>query len=104
MNTGRGLIWRVYSISRFEQRDGGVYVELEAIALSRDVPAGLRWAVDPIVRRTSRGSIQVSLQKTREAVVQMGRAMDRSENATAASPWVLLHDIPAARIQSGLLP
>lgn len=36
-DTGRGLIWRLYSISRFEQRDGGVYVELEAVALSRDV-------------------------------------------------------------------
>ena len=57
-NTGRGLLWRLYSISRFEQRDGGVYVELEAVALSRDVPGGLRWLVDPIVRRTSRGSIQ----------------------------------------------
>ena len=30
-NTGRGLIWRLYSISRFEQRDAGVYVELEAV-------------------------------------------------------------------------
>src|SRR6185437_5636215 len=53
-NTGRGLIWRLYSISRFEQRDGGVYIELEATALSRDLPGALRWLVDPIVRRTSR--------------------------------------------------
>jgi len=39
---GTGLIWR-----RFEERDGGVYVEVEAIALSRDVPASLRWLVEP---------------------------------------------------------
>ena len=69
-DTGRGLIWRLYSISRFEQREGGVYVELEAVALSRDIPGALRWLVDPIVRRTSRSSMHVSLQKTEEAVVE----------------------------------
>ena len=69
-NTGRGLIWRLYSISRFEQRDGGVYVELEAVALSRDVPGALRWLVDPIIRRTARNSEQISLQKTGEAVLE----------------------------------
>ncbi len=105
INTGRGLIWRLYSISRFEQRNGGVYLELEAIALSRDVPTGLRWAVDPIVRRTSRGSIHASLEKTGEAVVEMSRAAkDKRDNTTAASASRVLRDIPAARVQSGLLP
>lgn len=68
-NTGHGFIWRLYNVSRFEQRDGGVYVELEAAALSRDVPAALRWLVNPVVRRTSRGSMLVSLQKTEQAVL-----------------------------------
>src|SRR5258708_7964557 len=36
---GGGYIWQLFSIARFEQRDGGVYVELEAVALSRDIPA-----------------------------------------------------------------
>jgi hypothetical protein len=65
---GKGIIWRLYSIARFEQRDGGVYIELEAIALSRDVPATLRWMVDPIVRRVSRSSLETSLQQTADAV------------------------------------
>jgi hypothetical protein len=67
-NTGHGFIWRLYNVSRFEQRDGGVYVELEAVALSRDVPATLRWLVNPVVRRASKGSMLVSLQKTQAAV------------------------------------
>jgi hypothetical protein len=29
---GEGFIWRLFSITRFEERDGGVYIELEAIA------------------------------------------------------------------------
>ena len=67
-NQGSGYIWRLYSVARFEQRDGGTYVELEAIALSRDVPVALRWVVNPIVRRVSRNSMLVSLQQMEEAV------------------------------------
>ncbi len=67
-NHGMGLIWRVHTISRFEERDGGVYVEVEAIALSRDIPAALRWIVEPIVRRVSRNSLATSLQQTEAAV------------------------------------
>jgi hypothetical protein len=102
-NTGRGLLWRLYSISRFEQRDGGVYVELEAVALSRDVPGGLRWLVDPIVRRTSKGSINVSLQKTEEAVLEMGRAArDKRDNAPATSAFS--SGLSGAGVQSGFRP
>lgn len=84
-NTGRGLIWRLYSISRFEQRDGGVYIELEAVALSRDVPAGLGWLVDSIVRRTSRGSMRLSLANTGKAVLDMDRAYRDKNNAPASA-------------------
>lgn len=67
-DTGSGYIWRLYSFSKFEERDGGVYVELEALALSRDIPAALRWVVDPIVRRVSRGSVFTSFTETRAAL------------------------------------
>lgn len=66
--TGSGFIWRVYSLARFEERDGGVYVELEALALSRDIPASLRWMVNPVVRRISKSSLLTSLEQTRDAV------------------------------------
>jgi len=65
---GSGYVWRLYSVARFEQRDGGTYVEVEAIALSRDIPTALRWVVNPIVRRVSRNSMLVSLQQMKEAV------------------------------------
>lgn len=66
--TGSGFVWRLYSLARFEERDGGVYVELEALALSRDIPASLRWMVNPVVRRISRSSLLTSLEQTRDAV------------------------------------
>jgi hypothetical protein len=59
---------KLYSIVRYEERDGGVYLELEAIALSRDIPAALRWMIEPIVRKVSRPSLVMSLEQTAEAV------------------------------------
>jgi hypothetical protein len=65
---GIGLIWRLSSITRLEERDGGVYAELEAIALSRDIPAAFRMFVTPIVRRVSRDSLATSLHQTKVAI------------------------------------
>jgi len=65
---GNGFLWRLLSILRFEERDGGVYIELEAVALSRDIPISLRWMVEPIVRRISRNSLATSLRQTQSAV------------------------------------
>jgi hypothetical protein len=103
-NTGRGLIWRLYSTSRFEQRDGGVYVELEAVALSRDVPGALRWLVNPIVRRTSRSAMIVSLQKTEGAVLATTQAAKNNQNDGSPANSALLNNSSAARVKNGLLP
>lgn len=68
---GSGYIWRIYSFTRFEQRDGGVYVELEVIVLSRDIPMALRWVVNPIVRRVSKNAMLTSLRQMEESVQQL---------------------------------
>jgi hypothetical protein len=65
---GSGYIWRLHTVARMEERDGGVVLELEALALSRDIPAALRCFVDPIVRRISRDSLEKSLNETAQAV------------------------------------
>jgi len=86
-DVGAGYIWRLYSLSRFEERDGGVYIEVEAIALSRDIPVTLRWLADPIVRRVSRSSLLTSLQQTRTAVASTaaGTVATQSFTISAAS-------------------
>lgn len=65
---GSGYLWRAYSVSKYEQRDGGVYIEQENIGLSRRIPESLRWIVEPVVRRLSRELLERSLEQTREAV------------------------------------
>jgi hypothetical protein len=83
-NQGSGYIWRLYSIARYEQRDGGTYVEVEAIALSRDIPVAVRWLVNPIVRRVSKNSMLISLQQTQEAVRSTEAAKSQAEPSTVA--------------------
>lgn len=65
---GTGLIWRLYSTVRFEERDGGLYMEIEAMVLSRDVPVALRVFVDPVIRRVSRDALVTGLHQTEEAL------------------------------------
>ncbi|HSU33693.1 MAG TPA: hypothetical protein VLJ11_20865 [Bryobacteraceae bacterium] len=102
-DTGLGLIWRLYSISRFEQRDGGVYIELEVVALSRDVPGAIRWLVNPIVRRSSRSSIYVSLQKTEEAVLEPTLGVKDNKNDATPVKSAFSTNLHEACVQNGLM-
>lgn len=67
-DTGNGFIWRMHSIARYEERDGGVYLEIEATALTRDIPLSLRFMVNPVVNRLSVNSLTTTLQQTLDAV------------------------------------
>jgi hypothetical protein len=103
-NQGTGYVWRLYSIARFEERDGGTYVEVEAIALSRDVPVALRWVVNPIVRRVSRNSMLISLHQTKEAV-HSTEAENRKAKASSVAANPYRGAAPSElRIADGLAP
>ena len=62
-------MWRLNSFWRYEERDGGVYVECEAISLTRDVPSGLGWLINPIIRNLPKESLVNLLNATRQALV-----------------------------------
>jgi hypothetical protein len=67
-DTGHGYMWRLNSYWTFQEMDGGTYVECEAISLTRDVPWGLRWLIEPIVRTLPRESLTNTLRGTRDGV------------------------------------
>ena len=64
---GHGFLWRLNSYWRFAERDGGVYVECEAVSLSRGIPFGLGWMIEPIIRDLPQESLEKSLAATRDA-------------------------------------
>jgi len=73
----RGFLWRMNTYWRFEEKDGGVYVESQSISLTRDIPAGLGWLVGPYVNSVPRESLQFTLSTTRSAVLQRIGARSR---------------------------
>jgi len=79
---GHGFLWRVDSFTRFQEADGGVYVELEVLVLSRDIPSYVAWFVQPVVRHLSRGSMETSLDDTRNAALKKKR-----QGGSAWSPF-----------------
>ena len=67
-DTGYGFLWRLYSYWAFEEGDAGVVAECRAISLTRDVPFGLGWAIEPIIQKLPRESLMHTLEATRRAL------------------------------------
>ena len=67
-----GFLWRLNSYWTFQQADGGVYVECEAVSLSREVPPALVWLIRPIVRSLPREAVSNTLRETRAALPRAG--------------------------------
>jgi hypothetical protein len=67
---GQGFLWKLNSYWRFEERDGGTWVECQAISLTRDIPFGLGWVIEPIIRNLPKESLENTLKATRAALVK----------------------------------
>lgn len=67
-DTGYGFLWRLYSYWRFQEKEGGVFVECRAISLSRNVPFGLGWLLEPIIQILPKESLINTLDATRRAL------------------------------------
>ncbi len=67
---GHGYLWRLDSYWRLEEKDGGVYVQLESIGLSRSVPAVFALLVNPLLRSIPRGVLTDMLGATRRFVAK----------------------------------
>jgi len=65
---GDGFVWNLNSYWRFQERDGGTWIECHAISLSRDIPTGLGWLVEPVIKNLPRDSLRHTLEATRAAL------------------------------------
>ena len=70
----RGFMWRMNTYWRFEEKDGGTYVECQAISLTRDIPTGLGWMVGSFVTSVPRESLTFTLTTARTALLQRAAA------------------------------
>ena len=77
-DTGYGFLWRLYSYWKFDEKSderratvpaaNGVYIECRAISLTRDIPYGLGWIIEPIIRNLPQESLIHTLECTRKAL------------------------------------
>lgn len=72
----RGFLWRLYMYTRCEERDGGTYMQIEFIALSRSVSAIFAWLVNPYIKSIPREYLSNFLKVTR-------RELPRSKTSQA---------------------
>jgi hypothetical protein len=64
-----GFLWRLYSYWRFFETGRGVYVQCEAVSLTRDIPTGLSWLIAPFIESIPKESLEFTLRSTRAAVL-----------------------------------
>ena len=56
-----GFLWRLNTYWSYAERDGGLYLQIEAVSLTRSIPRGLGWLVQPWVERIPRDSLEFTL-------------------------------------------
>jgi len=75
-----GFLWRLNSYWRYLERDGGTYIQLESVSLTRDIPAVIAWLIRPFIEGIPRESLAFTLGTTRKAL------LERHPSTAAAKP------------------
>ena len=65
----RGFLWRMNTYWKFEEKDGGTYVQCESVTLTRDIPLLLKPIISPFVTSVPRESLVGVLTHTRSAAL-----------------------------------
>jgi hypothetical protein len=63
-----GFLWRMNTYWNYEEGDGGLYIQIESVSLTRSIPVGLGWAIGPFVESVPRESLEFTLRATRDAL------------------------------------
>lgn len=68
-----GYLWRMETWWRLQERDGGVYVQNQVVTLTRDIPPGLGWLIEPFITKIPKETLEFTLQATRKAVLNQAK-------------------------------
>jgi len=63
-----GFLWRLNTYWSYEERDGGLVMQVESVSLTRSIPHGLAWAIGPFVESVPRESLEFTLRSTCDAL------------------------------------
>ena len=65
----QGFLWKMETWWRLQEKDGGVYVQNQVVSLTRDVPTGLGWLIEPFITSIPKESLEFTLGATRKAAL-----------------------------------
>jgi hypothetical protein len=63
-----GFLWQMNLYWSYEERDGGLYLQLESVSLSRSIPTGLGWLIRSFVESVPRESLEFTLRGMQNAL------------------------------------
>jgi hypothetical protein len=63
-----GFLWRLNTYWTWEERDRGLYLQIESISLTRSIPVGLGFVARPFVESVPKESLEFTLRKTCDAL------------------------------------
>jgi hypothetical protein len=63
-----GYLWRAHTLTQFIAEEGGVFIVMETLGLSRQFPPLTGWIIEPIARRIGRKSVEGSLDEFLTAI------------------------------------
>ena len=63
-----GFLWRLNTYWSYQQRDGGLYMQIESVSLTRSIPTGLGWLIGSFVESVPRESLEFTLRATCNAL------------------------------------
>lgn len=66
----QGFLWKMETWWRLQEKDGGVYVQNHVVSLTRDLPTGLGWLIEPFITSIPKESLEFTLGATRKAVLK----------------------------------
>ena len=64
----RGFLWRLNTYWRYQEKNGGVFIQVEFITLSRSVPTIFAWLVNPYIKSIPHEYLTHLLETTRSAL------------------------------------
>jgi hypothetical protein len=76
----RGLLWALNHSWRLEEKDGGLYIECEALVLSRRPPSAIRFLVDRFIAQAARKTLVDTLTATRRMITDTSGTYNAVEN------------------------
>ena len=63
-----GFLWQLNTYWSWEERDGGLFMQVESVSLTRSIPHGLGWLIGPFVESVPRESLEFTLRSASDAL------------------------------------